>query len=113
MLYGLDHAQTLAVLVPAMLYVRAATKREKLLQYAENVWRLGYKSETMQIGTAIEKTRQFFESMRVPTRLGDYNLPGIDIEQILKLSRQHGMINLGERNEVTLEMLRKILNLSL
>ena len=113
MLYGLDHAQTLAVLVPAMLYVRAATKREKLLQYAENVWRLGYKSETMQIGTAIEKTWQFFESMRVPTRLGDYNLPGIDIEQILKLSRQHGMINLGERNEVTLEMLRKILNLSL
>lgn len=113
MLYGLDHAQTLAVLVPAMLYVRAATKREKLLQYAENVWRLGYKSETMQIGTAIEKTRQFFESMRVPTRLGDYNLPAIDIEEILKLSRQHSMINLGERNEVTLEMLRKILNLSL
>lgn len=113
MLYGLDHAQTLAVLVPAMLYVRSATKREKLLQYARRVWDLDYKSETMQIGTAIEKTRQFFEAMHVPTRFSDYNLADFDIEQILSLSQRHSMVNLGERSDVTLEMMRKILNLSL
>jgi NADP-dependent alcohol dehydrogenase len=67
----------------------------------------------MQIGTAIEKTRQFFEAMHVPTRFSDYNLAGFDIEQILSLSQRHSMVNLGERSDVTLEMMRKILNLSL
>lgn len=113
MLYGLDHAQTLAVLVPAMLYVRSATKREKLLQYAERVWGLKTGAEMEKITIAIEKTRQFFESMRVPTRLGEYNIMNVDIENILKMLEEHSMINIGERNDVTLEMMRKILNLCL
>jgi len=29
------------------------------------------------------------------------------------LSQRHSMVNLGERSDVTLEMMRKILNLSL
>jgi NADP-dependent alcohol dehydrogenase len=37
-LYGLDHAQTLAIVLPAMLDVRKETKRAKLLQYAERIW---------------------------------------------------------------------------
>ncbi len=113
MLYGLDHAQTLAVLVPAMLYVRSAGKRQKLLQYAERVWSLTTGGEMEKITGAIEKTRHFFESMRVPTRLGDYSIMNVDIEHILKLLEQHSMINIGERNDVTLEMMRKILNLCL
>ncbi len=113
MLYGLDHAQTLAVLIPAMLYVRSASKHQKLLQYAERVWNLATGGETEKITVAIEKTRQFFESMHVPTRLGDYSILNVDIEHILKMLEQHNMINIGERNDVTLEMMRKILNLCL
>lgn len=113
MLYGLDHAQTLAVLVPAMLYVRSATKREKLLQYAGRVWGITTGNEMEKISGAIEKTRQFFESMQVPTRLCDYNVMNVDIERILKMLERHSMINMGERNDVTLEMMRKILNLCL
>ena len=37
-LKGLDHGKTLAVVLPAMLKIRAAEKKEKLLQYAERVW---------------------------------------------------------------------------
>ena len=37
-LHGLDHAQTLAVILPAMLQIRREEKREKLLQYADRVW---------------------------------------------------------------------------
>ena len=33
--FGIDHAQTLAVVLPSMLNVRRDKKRQKLLQYAE------------------------------------------------------------------------------
>ena len=37
-LYGIDHARTLAIVLPANLQVRRQEKREKLLQYAARVW---------------------------------------------------------------------------
>jgi alcohol dehydrogenase YqhD (iron-dependent ADH family) len=45
-LHGLDHAQTLAVVLPAMLDLRREAKRDKLLQYASRVWGLHDGSET-------------------------------------------------------------------
>ena len=73
-LHGLDHAQTLAVLLPAMLQVRREEKREKLLQYADRVWGLREGDQDVRIGQAIKYTRQFFESMQVSTRLSDYGI---------------------------------------
>lgn len=48
-LYGLDHAQTLAIVLPALLREKRKTKREKLLQYAERVWHLTDGSEESRI----------------------------------------------------------------
>ena len=39
-LYGLDHAQTLAVILPSLLSVMRENKQQKLLQYAERIWGL-------------------------------------------------------------------------
>ena len=39
-LFGLDHAQTLAIILPNLLWVQRGIKREKLLQYAGRVWDL-------------------------------------------------------------------------
>lgn len=52
-LHGLDHAQTLAIVLPAMLTARKAQKRDKLLQYAERVWNLRDGSEDQRIDGAI------------------------------------------------------------
>jgi NADP-dependent alcohol dehydrogenase len=38
--YGLDHAQTLAIVLPNMMTVQRDQKRAKLLQYAARVWGL-------------------------------------------------------------------------
>ena len=113
MLYGLDHAQTLAILVPPMLKVREDEKRQKLLQYAERVWGIVTGSETKRIDDAIGKTRQFFESMGLPTRFSYYGHQSIDIEQIIQLLEAHSMNNLGENQRVTLDVMRRILNLCL
>ncbi|MEE9913076.1 MAG: iron-containing alcohol dehydrogenase [Deltaproteobacteria bacterium] len=109
-LYGLDHARTLAALVPAMLKVRAQGKRQKLLQYADRIWGIDSGSELSRIDAAIEKTRAFFESMGLPTYLSGYGLSNVDIEQVARLLAAHGMINMGENKDVTLEMMREILN---
>ena len=37
-LYGLDHAQTLAIILPRMMWEMREEKQEKLLQYAKRIW---------------------------------------------------------------------------
>lgn len=112
-LYGLDHAQTLAIILPSMLRIRKEGKRAKLLQYAERVWNLTQGSEDIRIDAAIEKTQNFFEQMGVKTRLSDYELGVDNIDIVLKQLESHRMVTLGERRDVTLDVSRKVLELSL
>jgi len=111
-LYGLDHAQTLAIVLPGMLHVRREAKRAKLLQYAERVWNLRDGSDDERIDAAIARTRDFFESMGVKTRLGGYGLGADVIEPVLRQLEAHRMVSLGERRDVTLDVSRKVLELS-
>jgi NADP-dependent alcohol dehydrogenase len=112
-LYGLDHAQTLAVVLPAMLRVRRDAKRAKLLQYAERVWHITSGSEDERIEQAIARTEAFFRSVGVGTRLPDYQLGREAIEPVLKALEAHRMVKLGERRDVTLDVSRKVLELCL
>lgn len=112
-LHGLDHAQTLAIILPAMLKVRQQEKHEKLLQYAERVWGLKEVNEEQNIDAAIDMTRKFFEKMQIKTRLSDYNITADSIPTLLVQLEQHGMVKLGERHNVTPELVRKVLELSL
>jgi NADP-dependent alcohol dehydrogenase len=70
-LHGIDHARTLAIVLPANLQVRRQEKREKLLQYAARVWQIVEGDEEQRIDTAIARTRAFFEQLGLPTRLSD------------------------------------------
>ena len=112
-LYGLDHAQTLAIVLPSMLRVRKESKRAKLLQYAQRVWNLTQGSEDIRIEAAIAKTQDFFEQMGVKTRLIDYELGMDDVNTVLTQLEAHHMVTLGERRDVTLDVSRKVLELSL
>jgi NADP-dependent alcohol dehydrogenase len=112
-LHGVDHARTLAVVLPAMLKVRKEEKRQKLLQYAERVWGLTAGDEDSRIDGAIEKTRAFFEGMQVRTRLRDYGITADSIPVLLEQLKKHGMVTLGERRDVTPETIRAVLELCL
>jgi len=107
-LHGLDHAQTLAIVLPAMLTVRREQKRAKLLQYAERVWNITEGSEDERITAAITATRVFFERMTVGTRLRDYQIGGGSIDTLIAKLAEHGMIALGEHGDVTPEVSRKV-----
>lgn len=112
-LHNIDHARTLAIVLPANLQVRREAKRAKLLQYATRVWNLPEGSEDQRIDTAIERTRRFFESLGVGTRLADHGLGATDIDALIGQLEAHRMTGLGERNDVTLDVSRRILEASL
>ena len=111
--YNIDHARTLAVVLPAMLQVRREGKRSKLLQYAERVWQITTGSEDERIDAAIAKTRAFFESLEVPTHLKAYDIGADAIPAIIAQLKAHGMVAIGERKDVSLEVSQQVLEASL
>ncbi|MCG2583277.1 iron-containing alcohol dehydrogenase [Massilia sp. TS11] len=111
-LYGLDHAQTLAIVLPSMLRVRKAAKRAKLLQFAERVWGLRAGDEDTRIEAAITRTEQFFAQMGVPTRLADYGLDASAVDGVVQALEAHRLTKLGEARDVTPDVARQALELA-
>ncbi len=108
-LFGLDHARSLAVVLPAMLSERRGEKQEKLAQYAARVWRIEAGDPTVAADAGIERTREFFETLGVPTHLSAYGIGDTEIERVVARLVEHGMTALGERREVTPEICRRVL----
>lgn len=108
-LFGIDHGQTLAIVYPSLLEVRRIQKRAKLLQYAERVWNIEKGSEKEKIDLAIQKTRDFFESLGIKTRLSAYGVGADQIPLIVEQLKAHGLTALSETQDLTLEISRKIL----
>jgi NADP-dependent alcohol dehydrogenase len=112
-LYNLDHAQTLAIVLPAVMYVQRKQKMEKLSQYAERIWGIKEGNSEYRTMQAIEKTRLFFESLGVKTHLRDYGISAECINLLIKQLERHGMIALGEHQDIDLVKSEEILQLCL
>ncbi|RXJ71974.1 NADH-dependent alcohol dehydrogenase [Veronia nyctiphanis] len=112
-LYGLDHAQTLAVILPSLLEEKQQQKQAKLAQFAERVWGMTEGDDAEKATQAIIKTREFFESVGVKTRLGDYQLDATCIDPLVQHLTDHKMTHLGEHQDIDLDSSRRILNRSL
>lgn len=108
-LYGLDHAQTLAIVLPNLLWVQRASKAEKLLQFAARVWDIHDGSDDLRIEQAIIRTRGFFESVGNPTHLSDYKLGDEHLEILVSRLEARGALPAGERRDLDADRLRKIL----
>ncbi|KLN96315.1 iron-containing alcohol dehydrogenase [Moellerella wisconsensis] len=112
-MYGIDHARTLAIVLPANLQIRREAKRQKLLQYAQRIWGITDGTEESRIDQAIEKTRQFFETLDIGTHLSDYDLSTDTIDAVIKQLEKHGMTAIGEHQDVDLATSRRILQAAL
>jgi NADP-dependent alcohol dehydrogenase len=109
-LYGLDHAQSLAIVLPAVLRHQKPRKRAKLLQYAKRIWMLHDGPEDAIVDQAIEKTEQFFRSLGVGTRLADYSIPSEAAAKITERLAQRGA-KFGEHQDLGEKEIREILAL--
>lgn len=108
-LFGIAHAPSLVIIMPALWRVRKQQKWEKLLQYAERVWDITEGTEEEKIDLAIDKTEEFFRSLGLKTRFSEHGLSFEQVEGVLTLLEKHNMTNLSETGDLDLSWSRKIL----
>ncbi|WP_035669205.1 iron-containing alcohol dehydrogenase [Flavobacterium sp. 83] len=111
-LYGIDHARTLAVVGPNLYRVMFETKKGKLAQYGKRIFNLTGSDDEIA-NEAINKTVEFFHIMGMQTKLSDYTK---DFEKtadfIVTRFEERGWKALGEKQNITLEKVQSIVEMS-
>ena len=110
-LHGIDHARTLAVVLPHLLEIKKETKREKLLQYGRRVWQLIGTDDEI-VTSAIQTTADFYESLGIPTKASAYAIPASTVTEVVQRFEARGM-NFGELADITPQVVGEILEISL
>jgi NADP-dependent alcohol dehydrogenase len=108
-LHGVDHARTLAVVLPGVMNIMRESKKLKIIQLGQRVWGINESDENKAIDMTIAKTIEFFESMGLQTRLHEYKIPILTIEEIVERMEERGSVNIGENKLVGIDEIRKIL----
>ncbi len=112
-LYNLDHAQTLAIVLPALMHVQKEQKSIKIQQLGERVFGFNYSDEAEQIDKTIKAVQDFFEAMAVKTRLADYDLDEQAIDAVVNNLEKNELTTLGEHGDIDLAKVKQILALAL
>jgi NADP-dependent alcohol dehydrogenase len=100
--HGIDHAVTLAIVLPGIMRLMKVKRREKLLQYTSRVWNISEGSEEQRIEQAIQRTESFFQQVGVATRLGDHSVGQATIDQIVERFTQRKMLAVGSQQDVSI-----------
>lgn len=112
-LYEIDHARTLAIIGPNLYRTMFETKKEKLAQYGERVWNVKGNSVEEKATQAIEKTVEFLHKMGMETKLSNYTK---DYEKaadfIVNRFEERGWKAMGEKQNITLEKVKQIVEMS-
>lgn len=108
-LHGLDHAVTLAIVLPGLLMQKRDERSVKLLQYAERVWNITDGTDTEKMNMAISKTEEFFKSLGIKTKLSDYSIGSDTIDKIINRLEKRGVKKMGMQQDISLEEVRVIL----
>ena len=111
-LYGIDHARTLAVVGPNLYRVMFETKKGKLAQYGKRIFNLAGTDEEIA-NEAINKTVEFFHTMGMQTKLSDYTKEfDKTADFIVNRFEERGWLGLGEKQNITLEKVKSIVEMS-
>lgn len=107
--YGLDHAQTLAIVLTGLWMHQFENKKAKLAQYGRRVWSLTG-DDAAVAHAAIAKTEAFFVSVGVPTHFADYGVDAVEASnKIAERFAERNLKGMGERGSVGVEEVRAIL----
>ena len=106
--YGIDHARSLAVVHPQLIRVMLEDKKEKLDLMGQEVFGVLHNKEIV-----LEALEYMYQSIGISTNLNDYNIDDKVVENITSALKKHGMTNIGEKGNVTLEKVEQILNMAM
>jgi len=111
--HGIDHGQTLCIVLPGIMKLKRENKTEKILQYGERVWKITEGTVDQRIDATIQKTVEFFESVGIKTKLADYGVGSEIINKVVDRFVKRGIKAIGERGDLTTENIAQILELQL
>lgn len=111
-LYGLDHAETLAVILPWLLRHKIDQKREKLVQYGERVFGIKTGKIEDRAEKAIVATEEFFNSLGMPTTLTAHGVDPDEAAEEVKTRLNKIDFKRGEYKDVTGDAAFAILKMS-
>jgi NADP-dependent alcohol dehydrogenase len=111
--HNIDHARTLAIVLPGIMQVKRENKKEKILQLGERVWGIKNGTADQRIDATIHRTVEFFESVGIPTKLSAYSVGTESITAICDRFTQRGIKGIGERGDLTVAEIAEVLILQL
>jgi NADP-dependent alcohol dehydrogenase len=106
--HGIDHARTLAIVLPGIMHIKRRSKKEKLLQYGQRIWGISEGTDEQRIDKAIDKTVEFFNSLGIPCTLPEYDVPAATIGKITERFRKRDS-KLGEKKDIDYREVETIL----
>lgn len=106
--HGIDHARTLAIVLPGVMHINRSQKKDKILQLGERVWGVLDGTDDERINETIKRTVEFFESVGIQTKLPDYSVPTETIDTICTRFEKR-RYKLGEKANIGPEEIRLIL----
>ncbi len=92
--YGLDHAETLAIVMPGVWQYKFAAKQQKLEQYGRRVWNV----KTAK--AAMAKTESFFHALGMPTRLSAYKINAAEAAEKVRARFVARGVAFGEHGDI-------------
>lgn len=107
--YGVDHGQSLAIVMPRLWSVRRQEKSVKLAKLAREVYGCIETDDLKASDCAIRKTEEFFNSLGMKTKLSEYNIDAKEAAQKIKERFEKRGTLLGEDLKVTPQMAYDIL----
>lgn len=99
--YGIDHGQSLAIILPRLLKNQKVSKCQKLAKIAREVFGVQETVDLKAADRAIENIEAFFNSIGMKTRLADYEIdPKEAAEKIRERFAKRGAAY-GEKGAIT------------
>lgn len=107
--YGIDHGQSLAIVMPRLLKNQLENKKQKLAKLAREVFCISETDDEKAALIAIDKIEEFFNSIGMKTKLADYGIDPKEAAQKVKDRFNERGTLIGERKAINADSAYDIL----
>ncbi len=107
--YGIDHGQSLAIVLPRLLKNQKVSKSKKLAKLAREVFGVQETVDLKAADKAIENIEEFFNSIGMKTKLSDYEIDPMDAAEKVRERFAARNVAFGEKGAITADTAYEIL----
>lgn len=99
--YGIDHGQSLAIVLPRLLKNQKVSKSKKLAKLAREVFCVNETVDLKAADKAIENIEEFFNAIGMKTKLSDYEIDAAEAAEKIKNRFAQRNAAFGEKGNIT------------